>query len=122
PLALRILEITAHPVAACRRSEDAFALRQRWPRLSIPYRGGLTMRRSVRSLLVFALLTAVLSVAASSSAQDQPKVEEGFTSLFNGKDFTGWRYTSTPKDSLEGKTETSDGRMMVKDGIIVMNE
>src|SRR5205085_2283562 len=46
----------------------------------------------------------------------------GFTPLFNGKDLTGWRYTATPKDSLEGKTETSDGRIVVHDGVILMNE
>jgi hypothetical protein len=78
------------------------------------------MRRSVRSLLLFGLLTAMLA-AASSQAQDQ-KTEEGFTSLFNGKDFTGWKYLPAPKESLEGKTETPDGRMVVKDGVILVNE
>jgi hypothetical protein len=80
------------------------------------------MRRSVRSLLVFGLLTAFLSAAALNPAHPGQKTEPGFTSLFNGKDFTGWKYLQAPKVSLEGMTETPDGRMMVKDGIIIVNE
>jgi hypothetical protein len=72
-------------------------------------------------LLVFGLVTACLSAVASSHAQDK-KIEEGFTSLFNGKDFTGWKYLQAPNESLEGKTETPDGRMVVKDGVILVNE
>lgn len=40
-------------------------------------------------------------------AQEQPKVEEGFTSMFNGKDLTGWK-ASEIKESF-----------YVKDGAIV---
>ena len=47
-----------------------------------------------------------------SSAGDEP----GFEPLFNGKDFTGWRFGN---DLLEGKTEASDGRFKVDDGTIV---
>jgi uncharacterized protein (UPF0212 family) len=79
------------------------------------------MRRVLLGLSGFALLVAIL-VAATSSRAQEPKVEEGFTSLFNGKDLTGWRYTKTPKDLLEGKTTTTDGRIEVKDGVILMNE
>jgi hypothetical protein len=50
------------------------------------------------------------------------KLEEGYKSLFNGKDLTGWRYTAMPKVSLEGQTETPDGRIKVENGLIVMNE
>ena len=80
------------------------------------------MRRVLQRQLAFGLLAAVLAVAATVRAQDPPRVEDGFTSLFNGKDLTGWRYTPTPKESLEGKTITSDGRIEVKDGVILMNE
>jgi hypothetical protein len=70
---------------------------------------------------VFGLVTACLSAVASTHAQDK-KIEEGFTYLFNGKDFTGWKYLQAPKESLDGKTETPDGRMVVKDGVILVNE
>lgn len=45
--------------------------------------------------------------------------EKGYTDLFNGKDLSGWRYGT---EKLEGKTETSDKRFTVADGIIVANE
>jgi len=47
---------------------------------------------------------------------DQFKLEDGFTSLFNGKDFTGWRYY---KETLDGRTETADKRFSVESGVIV---
>jgi hypothetical protein len=68
------------------------------------------------------LLAAALSPAAFSRAQEQPKLEEGFTSLFNGKDLTGWKYMPAQKESLQGKTETPDQRIVVKDGVILVNE
>jgi hypothetical protein len=56
---------------------------------------------------------------ADDKKEDTPKVEEGYTSLFNGKDLTGWKYYGK---RLDGKTETPDGRIEAKDGVIVMNE
>lgn len=50
---------------------------------------------------------------------DDVKAEPGYTSLFNGKDLTGWRYY---KEKLDGKTETADKRFTVENGIIVANE
>jgi hypothetical protein len=76
------------------------------------------MRHVLQRQLVFGLLAAVLVAAATGRAQEPPKVEEGFTPLFNGKDLTGWRYK---KDPLDGKTDTADGRFEVKDGVIVAN-
>ncbi len=51
--------------------------------------------------------------------------EEGFTSLFNGKDLTGWGYRDLPKlgtkaASFEGKTESSDGRYAAIKGRLVV--
>jgi lysophospholipase L1-like esterase len=43
--------------------------------------------------------------------------EPGFTSLFNGRDFTGWTNAETP--ALAGKTETSDGRFVVRHGRLI---
>ncbi len=81
------------------------------------------MRSLTQRLVVAALvLTAASALARPSSAGDDLKVEEGYKSLFNGKDLTGWRYTPTPKASLEGKTETADGRIKVENGAIVMME
>lgn len=45
---------------------------------------------------------------------------DGFESLFNGKDLTGWKY-GAEKD-LAGKTETADKRFTVKGGVIVAEE
>lgn len=44
------------------------------------------------------------------------KIEEGFVSLFNGKDLSGWRYG---KEKLDAKTESGDKRFGVEDGVIV---
>jgi hypothetical protein len=68
------------------------------------------------------LVAGLLAIARPAPAGDDFKVEEGYKSLFNGKDLTGWRYTAKPKESLADKTETSDGRIKVEDGAIVMME
>ena len=44
-----------------------------------------------------------------------------FIDLFNGKDLTGWRYSGPKGKSTAGMTQTPDGRVEVKDGVIVMN-
>jgi hypothetical protein len=80
------------------------------------------MNPATRTLLVGALaLCAALGVARSRSAAGDGPTEPGYKSLFNGKDLTGWSYKSAPKASLEGKTETPDGRISVADGAIVMH-
>lgn len=56
-----------------------------------------------------------------TQAGDDFKVEPGYTSLFNGKDLTGWVYKGS-KDKLDGKTETSDKRFTVENGVIVAQE
>jgi hypothetical protein len=71
---------------------------------------------------LWALLCLVLAFGPTPlRADDEFKLEEGYTSLFNGKNLTGWRYAGS-KESLEGKTETSDKRFEVVNGIIVANE
>jgi len=79
------------------------------------------MNRATRSLLALGLAIAVLATAAGTGRAGEKKGEDGFVSLFNGKDLTGWVYKSAPKESLEGKTATPDERVVVKDGAIVMN-
>ena len=71
----------------------------------------------MRSLFVFVL---VGGLAVPISAGDDYKLEEGYVSLFNGKDLTGWRYYK--ETDLAGKTETGDKRFRVVKGIIVAEE
>src|ERR1043166_1589593 len=70
--------------------------------------------------LFFGLLT--LALVAASTGRAAVGDEDGFTSLFNGKDLTGWRYSGPKGKELDGMTATPDGRVEVKDGAIVMNE
>lgn len=73
----------------------------------------------IRRLVVAALATsAVFATLAVGEAADDFKVEEGYTSLFNGKDLTGWRLG---KDKLDGLTETSSKKWHVTDGAIVID-
>jgi hypothetical protein len=69
-------------------------------------------------------LSALLLVVGGTSprsAADDAKAEEGYVSLFNGKDLTGWRYPGKNGAATDGKTETPDRRVEVRDGVIVMN-
>jgi hypothetical protein len=63
----------------------------------------------------------VIAWAGVGRAADDFKVEKGYTSLFNGKDLTGWRYPGAQGKAQKGKTETPDKRIQVKAGIIVVN-
>jgi len=85
--------------------------------------------------LVLSLLLVGLGVHAQTpdvqeEVQARLKAErdlqEGYVSLFNGKDLSGWEYGSVPpvknpppREKLEGKTQSSDGVFFVKDGILV---
>jgi hypothetical protein len=68
------------------------------------------------------LAVAVTTLCAVTGlAADSFKPEEGYTSLFNGEDLTGWKIGKNGKESLDGKKEAANGRFQVKDGIIVVN-
>ena len=72
------------------------------------------------------------------TSADDFKPEEGFVSLFNGKDLTGWGYRATPPrkgapkpgaplfvevkvdQSFEGRTESPDGRYRAINGRLVI--
>jgi hypothetical protein len=56
---------------------------------------------------ILPLLLALL-VTATAAHADTWVIEPGFTSLFNGKDLTGWHYLDEPP--IEGKTDATDGR------------
>jgi Domain of Unknown Function (DUF1080) len=75
------------------------------------------MPRLLKAVFGFSLVA--LTIGTLCPAQE-PKLEEGYTSLFNGKDLTGWTYKIGKKaESLEGKTETPDGRFSVDNGVII---
>jgi hypothetical protein len=76
---------------------------------------------SIRIWLCRALVLAVFFAAGRPAFVDG-QAEPGFTSLFNGKDLTGWRYPGQKGEPQDGKAKTADGRVEVKDGAIVMNE
>jgi len=65
---------------------------------------------------------AALATSLTSSAGDDFKPEPGYTSLFNGKDLTGWVYSGMKGKSMDGQTETPDGRIKVENGVIVVME
>lgn len=72
---------------------------------------------------VFVLLLSVGVVLAA----DGFKLEAGFTSLFNGKDLTGWSYRGGAKAdeevvaAFDGKAAANDGRFSAKDGVFVVH-
>lgn len=73
------------------------------------------MRLTYTKLLLVSVLLAASSLAWSGQ-------ESGFTSLFNGKDLTGWRYSGQKGEAMDGKTETPDSRVEVSGRAIVMKE
>jgi len=70
------------------------------------------MRYTICGLLIVALLTVV-------------EADDGYMSLFNGKDLTGWEYGPVPVtkkpiiEKLGGKTATKDQIFEVAEGVIV---
>lgn len=72
-----------------------------------------------RRLMVTVLVTsAVTGIQTAGEGADDFKIEESYTSLFNGKDLTGWRLGKT---KLDGQTETANKKWHVTDGIIVID-
>lgn len=67
------------------------------------------------------LLCAFVTVAAVAGVAG----EDGYTSLFNGKDLTGWEYGPVPVtkkptiEKLDGKSATKDEVFEVSNGVIV---
>jgi lysophospholipase L1-like esterase len=66
-----------------------------------------------------AALRPVLETLGLSPAwPDDFSPEPGFTSLFNGRDLTGWGYADTP--AFDGKADSPDGRYAVRNGRLVV--
>jgi len=58
----------------------------------------------------------------SGQADDEFKIEDGYTSRFNGKNLTRWRYPGAKGRDMDDQTETLDKRIAIEKGVIVMNE
>lgn len=72
-----------------------------------------------------ASLSPVLATLGFVETEDDKfEVEAGFTSLFNGKDLTGWSFRSKDMKpvpgSLDGKAMTADGRYVALHGRLVV--
>ena len=72
-----------------------------------------------------AALRPVLATQGLLETEDDKFViEEGFTTLFNGRDLSGWRLAATktqPAEAmLDGQTSTSDGRYVALHGRIIV--
>jgi hypothetical protein len=68
--------------------------------------------------VAFLLISAACGVALAGDFQLEP----GYTSLFDGKDLTGWGYRSASGTvAFDGKTASDDGRYTAKDGILTVN-
>jgi hypothetical protein len=63
-------------------------------------------------------VTVLLAGARMAGGADDFKVEEGYTSSFNGKDLSGWRY-GKKGDPLDGSAATADKRFTAGDGVLV---
>lgn len=64
---------------------------------------------------LFAMVGLIAIAAAAALAQDG----DGFVSLINGKDLTGWTYKKGKP--FDGQTHASDKRYTARDGMIVVN-
>jgi hypothetical protein len=71
------------------------------------------------SLSIARAFSATLILCLSTAFAEEWKPEAGFTSLYNGKDLTGWSYSAEEK--FDGKTEASDGRYTAKGEMLVVN-
>jgi len=75
----------------------------------------------IRPFCARVFLATIIGGAAFSAAAaraDDFKIEEGYKSLFNGKDLTGWRLGKT---KLDGKTATANKKWHVQEGVIVID-
>jgi hypothetical protein len=83
-------------------------------------------RSKLTGAVAISLIALVVSAGRDRTAADDFKPEDGFVSLFNGKDLSGWEYGAVPpvknpppREKLEDKTQSSDGVFFVKDGLLV---
>lgn len=60
----------------------------------------------------------LFSANITGARADDFKLEPGYASLFNGKDLTGWGYST---NNFDGKLTSSDGRYSATNGFLVVN-
>lgn len=68
----------------------------------------------MKSLLKISLFAILLQICMSVGASEPYK--EGFTSIFNGKDLTGWKYWQSDKKGREGFYKVEDGAIVIDRG------
>jgi len=81
---------------------------------------------SISTTLVNPILGAEPTMQKTLPEENVLVQTTGFTSLFNGKDLTGWGYLNKKQDELifqsfEGEEGSKDGRFKVIDGILTVN-
>ena len=76
----------------------------------------------MRCLTIGLLMTGFALSSTPTFAADDFKPEPGFTMLFNGKNFDGWKLRGKKDGAeLDGKTEVNNGRFKVVGGSIVID-
>lgn len=98
-------------------NKEGDAKKEEFPDLLHPNKDGyVKWAAAVRPIL------ATLGFVETEADAFQP--EAGFVSLFNGKDLTGWGYrdakTLEKKEAFDGKTASSDGRYVAKNGRLIV--
>jgi hypothetical protein len=78
------------------------------------------LQQSPSSLFAALALLLAVGVLPAQAADDEFKLEEGYTLLFNGKDLTGWQ--TKQGDNLDGKQEAFNKRFVVTEGNLVIDE
>src|SRR6266704_1404037 len=71
-----------------------------------------------RSVAIGLAVSLFHSIALTLAQADDFRPEPGYTSLFNGKDLTGWGYRT---NSFDGKIESVDGRYSASNGVLVVH-
>lgn len=74
--------------------------------------------------LIFLKITAALCLSAATVQAADWKPDAGFTSLYNGKDLTGWGYRDKdfkPAETFDGKANASDERYTAKGESLTVN-
>lgn len=112
-------------------NEDGDAKKEEFPDLLHPNKAGYAKWAA-------ALRPILATTGFLETDDDQFVLEPGFTSLFNGKDLTGWGFHKTPEAmrkrrknnpswpvveediSFDGKTSTPDGRYVAMNGRLIV--
>ncbi|MBM4072309.1 MAG: DUF1080 domain-containing protein [Planctomycetes bacterium] len=74
--------------------------------------------RTLRWPMLWLLAAFTVGFTVQVGNADDDKGDKGYTSLFNGKDLTGWRLG---KKKLDGLTQTPNKKWHVTDGAIVID-